>query len=105
MLTSTAQVMETLINESLENLQLNTPQTPFTYRKKEEEKDESVSAQLIKACQLGQLSNVQWILTHLPNPLAPTPTTGKTAWDVVQGLPDTNPIKRAIVKYKQDEKV
>lgn len=99
------QVMETLINESLESLHLSTPQTPFAYRKKEEEKDESVSAQLIKACQLGQLSNAQWILKHLPNPLAPTPSTGKTAWDVVQDLPDTNPIKRVILKYKQGENV
>jgi TATA-box binding protein (TBP) (component of TFIID and TFIIIB) len=95
-------VMETLINESLERLQLNTGGSPFTYHKKKEDGNNDDGTLLAKACRLGQLRNVEWILNYYSRD-ALLPALGD-AWDAVKDLPDTNPIKRAIVKYKQGEK-
>jgi hypothetical protein len=97
-------VMETLINESLERLQLNVSGSPFTYhnKKKEEENSNGDGALLAKACRHGQLSNVEWILDFYSRD-ALLPVLGD-AWEVVKDLPDTNPIKRAIVNYKKGEK-
>jgi hypothetical protein len=101
-------VMETLINESLERLQLNTGGSAFAYNnkttlniKREQEQDSGGGpcAQLAKACRLGQLHNAEWILEHYSRE-ALVPGFA-TVWDAVKDLPDTNPIKRTIVKWEK----
>jgi len=86
-------VMETLINDTLEKLNLSSH--PFSYR----EADPSVT-DLMKACEGHQLANVRWLLAHDPTSDPHVrDAQGKSAWDRCLEFPETDPVRLLVSDF------
>lgn len=86
-------VMETLINDTLEKLNLSLQ--PFSYR----EADPSVT-DLMKACEGHQLANVRWLLAHDPTSDPHVcDARGKSAWDRCLEFPETDPVRLLVSDF------